>query len=150
MTSLTGIMTSWSLFQNTVILKRPVVAIFADIIKVLTRFTKKSPKTQEKFKELEIMYQNAIYICISWYKKICWFPVKKMLMSAQLRVRVTWMIHFLDFLWVRYNCAKFHHCRICVTDFREWGPFCSPPLPCAAPKIPILNRVKTLTLKACT
>ena len=22
------------------------------------------------------MYQNAIYTCISWYSKICWFPVK--------------------------------------------------------------------------
>ena len=27
------------------------------------------------------MYQNAIYICISWYSKICWF--QKMLMSAE-------------------------------------------------------------------
>ena len=27
-------------------------------------------------KELEIMNQNAIYTCISWYSKICWFPVK--------------------------------------------------------------------------
>ena len=35
------------------------VAIFADFIKILTL------KTQEKFKELEILYQNAIYICIS-------------------------------------------------------------------------------------
>ena len=23
------------------------------------------------------MYLNGIYICISWYSKICWFPVKK-------------------------------------------------------------------------
>ena len=22
------------------------------------------------------MYKNAIYTCISWYSKICWFPVK--------------------------------------------------------------------------
>ena len=28
-------------------------------------------------------------------------------------------IYILDFLQVRYNCAKSHHCRICVTDFRE-------------------------------
>ena len=26
---------------------------------------------------------------------------------------------FLDLFWVRYNCAKFHHCGICVGDFRE-------------------------------
>ena len=47
-----------------------------------------------------------------------------MLMSAELKENVTWFIYFLDLLWVRYNCAKFHHCRICVTDFRDGGPFC--------------------------
>ena len=46
-----------------------------------------------------------------------------------------------------YNCAMFHHCRICVTHFREGGLFASPPHPpalhpWAAPKKPILNRVK--------
>ena len=30
------------------------------------------------------------------------------------------MIHIF-FLKVRYNCAKFHLCRICVTDVREKG-----------------------------
>ena len=33
------------------------------------------------------------------------------------------MCHVIDIFWdlleVRYNCAKFPHCRICVTDFRE-------------------------------
>ena len=50
-----------------------------------------------------------------------------MLMSAELKGCVTWFIYFLDLLWVRYNCAKFHHCRICVTDFREGGNFWPPP-----------------------
>ena len=50
------------------------------------------------------MYQNAI----------C------MLMSVELKGYVTWFIYFLHLLWVRYNCAKFHHCRICVRDFREY------------------------------
>ena len=50
-----------------------------------------------------------------------------MLMPAELKGCVTWFIYFLDPLWVRYNCAKFHHCRICVTDFREGvGAFCGP------------------------
>ena len=35
----------------------------------------------------------------------------------------------------------FHHCRICVADFKEGRPK-SPPHPWAAPKKPILNRVK--------
>ena len=37
---------------------------------------KKSSKTQEKLKKLEIMYQNAIYIYISWYKKFADFRWK--------------------------------------------------------------------------
>ena len=41
------------------------VAIFADIIKVLLFLLKQFLKTLENFKELEILYQNAIYTCIS-------------------------------------------------------------------------------------
>ena len=48
---------------------------------------------------------------------------EKMLISAKLKGCVTWFIHFLDIP---------SHCRICVADFR----------PGAAPKKPILNRVK--------
>ena len=57
------------LFQNTFILKRPRVAIFAKIIKTVTMFIKTILK--EMIKEIEIMYPNAIYICISRYNKIC-------------------------------------------------------------------------------
>ena len=73
-TSSTVIMTSHPLFQNTVILRRPGVAMFADIIKIISRFIKKILTTQEKLKELKVRYQNGIYICISWYK-ICWLLV---------------------------------------------------------------------------
>ena len=52
-------------FQKAFILKRPGVAIFADIIKIVTMFIKTTLKNQEKFEELEIMYLNGIYICIS-------------------------------------------------------------------------------------
>ena len=45
------------------------------IIKFFSMF-KKSMKNQKKLKDLEIMYQNTIYICIFWYRKICWFPMK--------------------------------------------------------------------------
>ena len=50
-----------------------------------------------------------------------------MLMPAELKGCVTWFIYFLDLLWVRYNCAKCHHCSICVIDFREGGLFAPPP-----------------------
>ena len=47
-TSLTEIMTSQPLFQNTVTLRRPRVAIFADIIKIITRFIKEVIKDSRK------------------------------------------------------------------------------------------------------
>ena len=68
----------------------------------------------------------------------------KMLISAELKGCVTWFIHFLDLHYVRYNCAKFHHCRICVADFRE-GSLFAPTHSWTVPKRPILNKVKTYT-----
>ena len=88
--------------------KKGWVAIFADITKILTVFI------------ITIMYQNTIYICISWYSKFRWFPVKKCWCQQNSRVVSRYL------LWERYNCAKFHHCRICVTDFRRGGLFAPP------------------------
>ena len=51
--------------------------MFTDNIKIITWFILKTWKTEEKLKEFEIMYQNASYICISWYNKISWFTIKK-------------------------------------------------------------------------
>ena len=48
-------------------------------------FIKKVFKDPKKLKYLEIMYQNAIYICIFWYSKICWFPMKKFWCRHNLR-----------------------------------------------------------------
>ena len=46
---------------------------------------------------------------------------EKMMMSGELDVR--------------NKCAKFHHCRICVTDFREGGLFAPLPPPiCKQPQ----------------
>ena len=45
----------------------------------------------------------------------------------------TWFIYFLDLFQVGYNCAKFHHCRICVTDLREGG-FLPTPLSVSSPE----------------
>ena len=41
-----------TLFQNTVILRRSGVAIFADINKIITRFTKKISKDLRKVKRI--------------------------------------------------------------------------------------------------
>ena len=58
-------MTSEPLFQSTVILRRSGVAIFADIIKIVTFFIKTIFKDSRKLKELEILYQIAVCTCIS-------------------------------------------------------------------------------------
>ena len=68
---------------------------------------------------------------------------EKMLMLADLKGCITRFIYVLYLLLVRYNCATFHHCRICETDFRDLVPLCSPHLPSVgSPKRPILNRVE--------
>ena len=91
------------------------------------------------------MYQNGIYICIFRCNKICWFMAKKS--HVRRNQGVCHVIHrFLDLLLVRYNCAKFYHCRICVRDSRERRGGCffcpTPSRPWTAQKRPILNRVK--------
>ena len=58
-TSGTEIMTSLPFSKY---LKRPGVAIFADIIQVVTMFIKIIQEKKKKLQELKVMYQNAIYI----------------------------------------------------------------------------------------
>ena len=65
---------------------------------------------------------------------------EKILISAELKGCVTWFIYILDLLWVRRNCIKFHHCRLCGTVFREGAFWASNSW--AVQKRPILNRVK--------
>ena len=95
-------------FKNTFISQRPVVASFADMIKIVTTLIK------TKLKELEIMYQNTVYICISWYSKICWSPVKKCWCQQNLRG-----VSLDSYIFCIFFCAKFHHCNICATEFRD-------------------------------
>ena len=45
-------MTSQPFFQNTLILRRPGVAIFADVIKIVNMFIKTIIQDREKLKEL--------------------------------------------------------------------------------------------------
>ena len=89
-------------------------------------------KTQKNSKILEIMYNNEVYVCISWYSKTSWFPVKKCWCQQNSRLVSRDSYIFLDLLWVRYNCVKFHHCKS-ILHLHPW----------AAPKRPILKRVNT-------
>ena len=47
------------------------------------------------------MYKTAIYICISWYSKNFWFPVK-ILISAELKVRIKILMVYICFLLTYY------------------------------------------------
>ena len=47
------------------VLRKLRVAIFANNIKIVTLFIKTTFKDSKKLKELQIVYQNATYICIS-------------------------------------------------------------------------------------
>ena len=78
-----GFCTSRSIFfffffwDISFILRRPRVANFADIIKIVTMLIRKTFKeSKKKLKELQIMYENAIYIWIFWCRKIWWFSIK--------------------------------------------------------------------------
>ena len=42
-------------------------------------------------------------------------------MSAKLIGCLTCFMYILNLCQVRYSRVKFHHCRICVTDFRDGG-----------------------------
>ena len=85
------------------------------------------------------MQSISVFLDIGKFADFQW----KMLMSVELWKCAKWLIHLLDLLYVRYSCAKFRHCRIFATDFREKGFL--PPHPCSALKKLILNRVKDIS-----
>ena len=67
-----------------------------------------------KHQKVSKYYENdCTDICISWYSKICLFPVKKCWCQQILSGVSRGLIFFLDLYKIRYNCVKFHHCRIC-------------------------------------
>ena len=118
--SWTEIMMSKPLFQNIFILRKPSrVAIFADIVKIVNMFIKKifkDSKKVERFRNYRSKCNLYLYFLI--YQNLV-ISSEKMQMSAELNGCIPWFIYFLDLLLVRYKCAKFHHCSIRVTDFRE-------------------------------
>ena len=100
-------MTSEPLFQNTFILGRPRVAIFADIIKIVTTVIQAIFKDSKKVKkELEIMFKNAIYTFISWYRKIYWFPVKNADVS-----RIQGVCHVV-YIFFGSSLGKVQQCQV--------------------------------------
>ena len=98
-----------------------LLATFADIIKAVTMFIKTIFKYSKNTKKIRNYVPKSNLYLYFWSGKLCCTD-EKMLMSAKLKWCITWFICLLDLLWVRYNCAKFHNCSICV---RDGGPFWS-------------------------
>ena len=97
-TSSTEIMMSWPLIQNTVILRRPGVAIFAGIIKIVTRFIKQIFKDSRKGKGIRNYILKCNLYLYFLIKQNLLISGEKMLMSAKVRGSATWFIYFLDLL----------------------------------------------------
>ena len=117
MMSSTESMTSWTLFQNYLILRRSIVANFADIIKIAPIFIKAIIEDSEK-----VMYSNtSISILLDVTKIVDFWWEYTDVSRTQEVCQVIYMCLYL--LWVRYNCVKFHHCRMC-RKFQRVGPFC--------------------------
>ena len=75
------------------------------------------------------MQSISVFLDIAKFANFRW----KMLMSAEFKACITWFVYFSDLLLLK--CAKFHRCRIYVTDFMEGGGGGSylPPLICGQP-----------------
>ena len=67
-------------------------------------------------KVIKTWKKNATFICVFRYNNSCYFFGKRIIL-VELKGCVTWFIYFLDLLYWMYNCAEFHNCGICVTDF---------------------------------
>ena len=55
-------------------------------------------------------------------------------MSAEFKGCVRRFIYFLGLLQVKYNCAKFYHCRIFVAYFKKGALFSPHPLSVSSPE----------------
>ena len=101
-------------------------------------------KTQEKLKELEILYQNPIYICISWCSKISnetsWFQQNLKHVSRDL---CAFWIFFRQVITVTNSIIVGYMWQILGREH-----FCPPLSPSlgAALKRPIMNGVKKTEL----
>ena len=85
------------------------------------------------------MHQNVIYICISWYRKICWFPVKNADVSRTQGVYHMIYLFFGSSLGKSLTVLSFIIVGY-VWQTLERGLFCPLDL-WAAPKRPTLSRV---------
>ena len=101
----------------------------------------------------DIIKSSNMFMKTTFKDSIAEFQWKMPLMSAELKRSYVIYIFFESSLGkvVRYSSAKSHHCRICVTNFREEGRgFLPSPNPWAAPKRIGLINVTRFDPSVCT
>ena len=82
-------MTSQPFFQNTLILRRPGVAIFADIIKIVTMFIKTIIQDSRKVKRIiNYVSKSSLYLYFLMWQNLL-ISGEKMLLPAELKGCVT-------------------------------------------------------------
>ena len=127
--------------QNTYILTRPRAANFACIIKIETMFIKTTFKDIKKVKRIKIYALIvATYICISWYYKICWLPVRNADVSRYKEVCHEVYMFFWIFFRQRIPVPNFIIVEYVHQIFLGGEPLAPPPNPWAARKRLNLNR----------
>ena len=76
-------------FQNTLILRRPGVAIFADIIKIVTMFIKAIIEDSKKVKRIiNYVSKSSLYLYFLMWQNLL-ISGEKMLLPAELKGCVT-------------------------------------------------------------
>ena len=139
-------MTSWLLFQNSFILRRLTVAIFVDIIKIASIFTKTIVKDSKKFERIRNYVSKWNLYFYFLIQQNCQFPVKKLWHQQNSGcvqpdsyiycIFFRWGITVLSLIIVGY-----------VWEILGRGTFWHAlPHLWAAPKKPILNSVNSETL----
>ena len=85
------------------------------LIKIIFKDSKEAKKIKNH------VSKHNLYIYFLTSQKFLIFGENHMLISAELKECVTWFIHFMVILWVKY--------RMCVTDSERRGLFGIPPAP---------------------
>ena len=93
------------LWRHNLYFKIPLLSEGLISSKLQPYLLKQSLKTQKNLKESEIIYQNAIYICISWYSKVYWFPVKKYWCQQKAGITVPIFV-IVGYLWHPWKAPK--------------------------------------------
>ena len=110
------------MFQKTFILRRFGIAIFVDIIKIVTKFIKAIFKYSRKVRRIMLCIKlQSVYVLLDITKFVD-FQWKKWCQPTSRYLSHDWY-SFLDLLLVRYNCKASSLWDMCDRFWGGWGCF---------------------------